>query len=94
MAELRARVTTSELAHWMALFSMYPMGEEAMDARTEAILNRLDEGLPVVQVKRSRKPKSRPLFDREFWTRPLSPKMLAKKLKSLFARNFGMEIDE
>lgn len=94
MAELRARVTTSELAHWMALFGMYPIGEEAMDARIEAILNRLDAGLPVIQVKRTRKAKSKPIFDREFWTRPLSPKMLTKKLKSIFARNFGMEINE
>jgi len=91
--ELRGLLTTSELAHWMAMFNLYPMGEEAMDHRMAALLARLNSGVPVVQIKKGKmvQHKKHLLFDRDFWMKPMSPKALGKKLVGIFTKDLGMK---
>ena len=80
----------------MAMFDLYPMGEEAMDHRMAALLARLTSGVPVVQIKRGKmiQHKKYLIFKRDFWTRPLSPKALGKKLVGIFIKDFGMKKED
>jgi len=78
-------MTTSELTHWMAIFKIYgPLGEEAMDARFGRLVAKLEAGVGVVQMKRSKSVKIKEMFKRDFWTRPHSTKALRKKLMKMF----------
>jgi hypothetical protein len=74
----------------MAFMKMYPMGDEAMDHRFEALIARLEAGLAVVQVKRGKVAKFRKLFNREFWTKPRTYKELRNKIIMAF-KALGMK---
>ena len=74
----------------MALFNLYPIGEEAMDVRFGMIMARLEAGLPTVQVKRGKAAKLRAIFNRDFWTRPCSPEVLKGKIMTAF-KALGMK---
>jgi hypothetical protein len=90
VGEIRDSLTNSQLTHYMAFLNLYPMGEEAMDHRFEALIARLEAGLAVVQVKRGKTARFRKLFKREFWTKPRSYKELRNKIITAF-RGLGME---
>lgn len=66
------------------------MGEEAMDIRFGNLIARMEAGIPVVQVKRGKAAKIKEMFKRDFWMRPLSTRMLGKKL----AKMFGVDTEE
>ena len=94
VGELRNTLTNTELAHWMVMFKLYPMGEEAMDLRFGALTARLEAGIPTVQVKRGKQATIRSIFTREFWVKPLpSPKQLSAKIMGVF-QNIGMEVKD
>jgi hypothetical protein len=93
VGELRNSLTNTELVHYMALMKMYPMGDEAMDTRFGMLLAKLDGGIGMVQLKRGKTSKLRPIFNREFWTRPHSLSGLKEKIMAAF-RGLGMEGEE
>lgn len=90
MGELRRSLTNTQLSYYIALFNLYPMGEEAMDVRFAAILAKLESGLAVVQVKRGKKAKLVDIFKRDFWTKPRTATELKAKLIAAF-KGCGME---
>lgn len=92
MGELRDSLTNTQLAYYMALFNIYPMGDEAMDVRFAALLARLEAGLAVVQVKRGKRTGLRELFKRDFWSRPRTVKDLKNKVIAAFT-GLGMKTE-
>jgi hypothetical protein len=86
-------MNNSQMAYMMAFLSMYPAGEEAMDIRFAQLDARMAAGLGVVQMKRGKTAKLRPIFDREFWTRPRSLSQLKDRIMTAF-KALGMEGDE
>lgn len=90
MGELRDSLTNTQLVYYMAFMKMYPMGDEAQDVRIGAVLAKLDGGIGTVQLKRGKTSKIRPLFNREFWTKPHSLSGLKNKIMAAF-RGLGME---
>ncbi len=93
MGELRDKLTNTALEHWMALFNMYPIGEEAMDLRFASVTATLQSGIPTVQVKRGKDVKIKSIFKREFWVRPRSTKALSNKIMAVF-KGLGMEVNK
>ncbi len=90
--ELRANLTQSEKAYQMAMWSMYPVGQEAFDVYVAAILSAIEGGIPVVQVKKGKSVKwlKNLPFKREIGTGKLGPKQLIKKAMGIF-KNLGMK---
>lgn len=93
MGELRDSLTNSQLTYYMALFELYPMGDEAMDVRFSMLIAVLQSGLATVQVKRGRRARLRDIFKRDFWTRPCSVVELKSKLIAVF-KGHGMKTED
>ena len=88
-SELRDSLTNYQYAYWMAMFNMYPMGEEAMDLRFGSLIATMQSGIPTIQVKKGKRVKVQSIFARDFW---IVPKALGKKIVDIF-KGFGMETE-